>query len=169
MQKFRSRKPNRLQGYDYSQNGAYFITIGTKNREHLFGEIIFPVEATAPGRPHDAPYVQLSPMGQCVDETIKIANRNGVIIDKYVIMPNHLHLIIVLTDAGDRRRSPLQYVVRNIKSYVTKWEGFSPWQKSFYDHIIRDETAYIRIAEYIKNNPAKWVEDRFFNKEANPQ
>jgi REP element-mobilizing transposase RayT len=50
---------------------------------------------------------------------------------------------------------------------VTKWAGFSPWQKSFHDHIIRNETEYVRIAEYIKNNPAKWAEDRFFYKENN--
>ena len=91
-------------------------------------------------------------------------DNNDVKIAKYVIMPNHVHMIIVIcSEAGDRGRSPLQYVVRNIKSYVTKWAGFPVWQKSFYDHIIRNDDDYCQIAEYIENNPAKWVYDRFYS------
>ena len=152
------RKSNRLQGYDYSKAGCYFITICVKDGHEMLGKI---VGATAPGRP----FVELTPLGRCVEETIQNANRDGQKIDKYVIMPNHIHMILIINpEAGDRGRSPLQYIVRNIKSYVTKWAGFSPWQKSFHDHIIRDDAEYRRIWKYIDENPAKWQEDCYYVK-----
>ena len=64
--------------------------------------------------------------------------------------------------AGDRGRSPLQYVVRNIKSYVTKQAGFPIWQKSFHEHIIRNEAEYQAIWRYIDENPARWTEDKYY-------
>jgi len=167
------RKPNRLKDYDYGQNGAYFVTICTKNHECLFGT----VGATVPGRPpvsSNIPYrsfVSLTELGKFVDKSIIYTHNNGdlnVKIEKYVIMPNHVHLIIGLySETGDRPRSPLQMVVRNIKSYVSKWAGFTVWQKSFYDHIIRDDEDYNRVAEYIENNPEKWIEDRYYLRQAN--
>ena len=130
MNELPKRKPNRLKDYDYSQNGAYFVTICTKNRENLFGTVI--VGATAPGRPFISslgrpsisslgrpsisavrPFVSLNELGKCVDETINNAHNNGnnnIKIDKYTIMPNHVHLIVVIcSETGDRGRSPLQY------------------------------------------------------------
>ena len=186
MNELPKRKPNRLQNYDYSQNGAYFVTVCIKDRHEILGNI--PVGATVPGRPFPAsdhpfqtidhpfqtvPRMELSEIGQIVDEAIKYYKENlaGVIFDRYVIMPNHIHAIIVIrsetgdrgeNNTGDRGRSPLQNIVRNLKSYVTKKAGFSPWQRSFHDHIIRNETDYNRIAEYIENNPANWEKDCFF-------
>ena len=119
-----------------------------KNSHEMLGRV---VGTTALGRP---PYVELMPLGVCVEETIQVANKDGVKIDKYVIMPNHIHMIVVLT-TDDRGRSSLQQVVKNIKSYVTKWAGFSLWQPRFYDEIIRNEEAYRNIWQYIDNNPAK--------------
>lgn len=154
------RKMIRLKGYDYSQNGAYFVTLCAKDRVNLFGQIV--VGATAPGRPS----VSLSALGKCIDETIKNVNvteGNDAKIDVYVVMPNHIHFIVTIcSDAGDRGRSPLHIVVRNIKSYVSKWAGFSPWQKSFHDHIIRDEQEYQKIWQYIETNPLVWEEDCFY-------
>ena len=99
-----------------------------------------------------------------MDETIQIANNKNVKIDKYVIMPNHIHMIVILTQtADDRGRSSLQQVVRNIKSYVTKWAGFSMWQPRFYDEIIRNEQAYRNIYRYIDENVAKWSEDEYYS------
>jgi REP element-mobilizing transposase RayT len=151
------RKPNRLSGYDYSQNGAYFVTICTRNREKLFGKI---VGATVPGRP----CMELSELGKIINSAIVYYNAsNENMFAKYVIMPNHIHLIIDITQsAGDRGRSPLHNIVRNLKSFVTKNAGFSPWQKSFHDHIIRCEQDFIRIAEYIENNPLTWEQDCFY-------
>jgi REP element-mobilizing transposase RayT len=170
------RKPNRLQEYDYGQNGMYFVTICVKDRAELLGTIEparppSGVGATVPGRPPSsaraAPYCELSELGGYVDDAIMYYNaRNGgIFFDKYVIMPNHIHTIIVIRSrAGDRGRSPLQCIVRNLKSYVTKKIGFSPWQRSFHDHIIRDEQDYNRISEYIKSNPANWEQDQFYEK-----
>jgi REP element-mobilizing transposase RayT len=86
------RKPNRLSGYDYSQNGAYFVTVCVRDRHELLGQIN--VGATVPGRPR----VELSKLGKCVDNAITYYNTNngGVFFDRFVIMPNHIHLIIVI-------------------------------------------------------------------------
>jgi len=125
----------------------------------LLGKI---VGATVPGRPH----MELSELGECVDSVIAFYRENDkVIIDKYVIMPNHIHLIIrIIPETGDRGRSPLQHIVRNLKSYVTKKAGFSPWQRSFYDRIIRDEKEYLSIWQYIDENLQKWSEDDYYPK-----
>jgi len=149
------RKKQRLAGYDYSKSGYYFVTLCIKDKRELLGKIN--VGATAPGRPH----VELTPLGECVDETINKATKDDVRIDKYVIMPNHIHMIIAI-DAGDRGRSPLQGIVRNIKSFVSKWAGSSPWQKSFHDHIIRDRIEYQRIWQNIHDNPALWTQDKYY-------
>ena len=164
------RKDIRLKDYDYSQNGVYFITICVKDKHEMLGAI---VGTTALGRPSNedgyppneavCPFVKLTPLGICVDETIRIANKDNVKIDKYVIMPNHIHMIVVLgQDTDDRRRSSLQQVVRNIKSFVTKWAGFSMWQPRFHDHIIRNKEDYLRIWQYIDENPARWTEDKYY-------
>ena len=157
MQKnYPTRKNNRLEGYDYSTAGYYFVTICTKDKKALLGQV---VGTTAPGRPS----VELAPIGQCVAETISIANKGNVKIDKYIIMPNHLHMIVILSECeDDRGRSSLQQVVRNIKSYVTKYAGYPLWQSHFHDHIIRNHEEYLRIWQYINENPVKWTEDRYY-------
>ena len=150
------RKNIRMHGYDYSSEGYYFVTICVKDRRELLGQV---VGTTAPGRPS----VELSPIGQCTDETIQNASRGNVRIDKYVIMPNHIHIIVILGKlADDRGRSSLQQVVRNIKSFVTKTVGYPLWQPRFHDHIIRDEREYQRIWQYIDNNPSLWEEDVYY-------
>ena len=86
------RKNIRAKGHDYSSAGYYFITLCVKDRHGMLGTV---VGTTAPGRP----LVELTPIGQCAAETIQMANRNNVRIDKYVIMPNHIHMIVILTKA----------------------------------------------------------------------
>ena len=156
------RKSIRLKKYDYSNAGYYFVTICVKGRHEMLGKAV--VGATVPGRPCVS-RIELSELGKHVDSAIAYYNANGIAdFNKYVIMPNHIHLIIVIgAKTGDRRRSPLQGIVRNLKSYVTKQAGFSPWQKSFHDHIIRDETEYLKICQYIDDNPARWQEDCYYN------
>ncbi|MCL2212257.1 MAG: transposase [Oscillospiraceae bacterium] len=157
-----NRKQNRCKYHDYSRPGAYFVTICTKERRHYFGEIETQqtadnVGATVPGRPH----MKFSKIGKCVENAIKYYNQmdNGIMFEHYVVMPNHIHAIIALYPAGDRGRSPLQYVVRNLKSYVTKNIGFSPWQTSYHDHVIRNRKTYEIIANYIRTNPKTWEND----------
>ena len=102
------RKNIRLKDYDYSQNGAYFVTICVKDKNAMLGTI---VGTTALGRPlneDSRSFVELTPLGICVDDTIQTANKENVKIDKYVIMPNHIHMIVILgQDADDRGRSSL--------------------------------------------------------------
>ena len=152
-----ARKKIRLDGYDYGSSGHYFTTICVKDRQKILGSI---VGATVPGRPR----VELSELGSYVDSAIAYYIENKmVVVDKYVIMPNHIHLIIVVqSETGDRGRSPLQSIVRNLKSYVTKRAGYSPWQKSFHDHIIRNEDEYLLIWQYIDENPQNWNEDCYY-------
>jgi len=106
------RKRNRLQGYDYSRQGAYFITVCTQNRAELFGHIVGANcvrPFTNDGRPQVAPTVSR--------------------------------------------------IITQWKGSITKRLGFSPWQKSFHDHVIRNQDDYLRIAQYIENNPAQWQMD----------
>jgi len=154
--KLPERKSLRLKGYDYTRGGYYFITICVKEMRETLGKV---VGTTALGRPR----VELTPIGQCTAETIDNASRGNVRIEKFVIMPNHIHIIVFLAEvADDRGRSSLQQVVRNIKSFVTKKAGFPLWQPRFHDHIIRNEAEYKRIWQYIDENPARWSEDVYY-------
>ena len=93
----------------------------------------------------------------------KSGKNETVILDKYVIMPNHVHMIVNISgEPDDRGRSSLRQVVRNIKSYVTKTVGFPLWQARFHDRIIRSEDEYKRIWTYIDENPSKWTEDKYY-------
>jgi REP element-mobilizing transposase RayT len=166
------RKPNRLIGYDYSRNGAYFITICAKDREELFSSIVGAAPDTR---------LRLTEIGDIIELAITEipAIYKGVIVDNHVIMPNHIHAIIIndgwrghgwqthghgWQTRGRQVAAPttMSRVVGHLKRIVSMRVGFSPWQKSFHDHIIRGETDYLRIAEYIDNNPARWREDCFY-------
>ena len=104
--------------------------------------------------------MELTEIGRLTDAAIQRLPVvfDGVTILNRVVMPNHLHLLIELHDAT----IPLSSVINYFKGYVTRRIGSRLWQKSFYDHIIRDETDYRRIWEYIDNNPGKWFEDRYY-------
>lgn len=155
------RKANRLKNYDYSSNGMYFITICAKNKKHIFGKI---VGATI-GRP---PEIHLSQYGEITKYAIEqiSVHYSAVSVEKYVIMPNHIHLLL-LTDTYNKNGRPMvaptiSVVIQQMKGYVSKQIGFSPWQKLFHDHIIRNEKDYEKIWEYIDTNPVKWKEDCFY-------
>jgi len=164
------RKNIRLNNFDYASNEAYFVTICVKNRRALLGNITKncgseSVGATVPGRP----LIELSQIGNCVNQAIDYIdkNTNDVSIPKFVIMPNHIHAIFILErkTTGDRGRSPLQTIIRNMKSYLTKQIGYSIWQKSFYDYIIRNEEDYLIKWNYIDINPVKWEDDEYYRKD----
>ena len=86
----------------------------------------------------------------------------GIVIDKYVIMPNHLHMIVILEDTGGDGTPPLQNVIGQLKSFTTNKFNKTLWQRSFHDHIIRGEEDYQKIWEYIDTNPMKWEFDCFY-------
>ena len=161
------RRSTRLQGYDYAEAGIYFVTLCTVDRECLFGEIIG--ESMQPSR-----------AGDIVQEVWLRSPtlRSEIALDAMVIMPNHLHGIVIIQTVGATGRSPLQPVpgpakrslgalIAGFKAATTKrinaWRGTpgSPvWQRNYYDRIIRDEDELWRIREYIANNPAQWAVDR---------
>ncbi|MCL2644731.1 MAG: transposase [Betaproteobacteria bacterium] len=166
MKELPKRKPNRLQNYDYSRNGAYFVTVCTKDRHETMGTVV--VGDAALG----VPFVKLSEYGKVVREFIEnIPNANpAVFVPKYVIMPNHIHMILIVelenTDGTPRAASPtkalIPKIINTLKGLSSKKAGFSLWQRSFHDHIIRNETDCRYIAEYIENNPVNWEKDCFF-------
>ena len=157
MKELPKRKDIRLKGYSYSSAGYYFITICVKDRHELLGSIDVGANCV---RPH------LSEYGIVVEAEIAVlsATYSTVEIIKYAIMPNHIHLILSIAhDDGRTQFAPtVSRIIKQFKGSITKKLGFSFWQKSFHDHIIRDEPEYRRIWQYIDENPARWSEDVYF-------
>jgi putative transposase len=158
------RKEIRLKDYDYSQNSAYFLTICVKDRHNLLWEqnvgAVF-------DRPHESP--RLSDIGKIIDVEIqKIGSiYENVLIDKYVIMPNHIHMLVVLQcgESGRPKVAPtISRIIQQFKGSISKQLGLSIWQKLFHDHIIRKEQEYKKIWGYIDTNPLKWEEDCYYEK-----
>ena len=155
------RKPNRLKNYDYGQSGAYFITLCIKNRYELLWNSF---DCTYDNNQH------LSEYGIIVDKAIKNISLyySNVYIDKYVVMPNHIHIIVIIDKFKECYNnsliitSTISTIIGQMKRWVSKEIGFSIWQKSFHDHIIRNEREYQIIWKYIDTNPVKWEEDCFY-------
>ena len=157
------RQPNRLQEYNYATPGAYFITICTKDRKCVLSKIHYVGEGLCA-----LPQTELSDVGDMVEKSIQHIHRTipGFSIDRYVIMPNHLHLLITLSaipETGGHRGPPLHKVIGQFKSYTTHRYGQVLWQRSYYDHVIRGEQDYRDVWQYIENNPARWREDKLYN------
>ncbi|MCQ4574443.1 MAG: hypothetical protein NOU37_04285 [Candidatus Brocadiales bacterium] len=168
------RRSIRLKGYDYSRKGAYFVTICTQKKTCLFGDI------------EDRNMV-LNAIGQIVENCWEEIPKHfdNVKLDVFVIMPNHLHGIIVLPNdqqlherRGTACRAPtiesygkpvvrsLPTIIRSLKSSVTKYvnqlrrtPGSHVWQRNYYEHVIRNEDDLNEIREYVMNNPLKWELD----------
>ena len=148
-----NRKPNRLKNYDYSSQGAYFITICTLDRKCTLSHIVG-------GDALIAPQTNLTHCGEIARKYIE--SMPG--IDKYVIMPNHIHLLIAI-DGPMKASAPtisVPNLIRSFKVLVSKEIGQSIWQRSYHDHIIRGEEDYLNHLRYIENNPIKWSEDNYY-------
>ena len=148
---FPNRKPNHLPSFDYSTPGAYFVTICTKDRKCILWDKV----GASIARPNNA---QLSTYGKIVAQAICDIPLHypAISVDHYVIMPNHIHLLLQInTDTNGR---PM--VAPTISTVVQ-----SIWQKLFHDHVIRGEKDYLKIWEYIDSNPALWKEDCFYEEE----
>ena len=157
------RKRNRLTKYDYSAPNAYFITVCTDKRRNLFWKNVGAIN----DRPENVP---LTALGKLVRKSVEeIPGRYPAItVDRYVIMPNHVHLLLQIHTDPDGRSMiapTISTVVRLMKGAVSKRAGYSVWQKGFYDHVVRGENDYRDIWMYIEGNPSKWLEDRLFNGE----
>jgi len=167
------RKKIRLSNYDYSSNGLYFITICTKNRATYLSDIV-EIPDLVGNAALGVPRVKLTEYGEIVDENIKKINEiyRYVSVSKYVIMPDHIHMILFVSDYGEKPVSDgtpraafptrsIPQIINGLKSISTKQIGFSIWQKSFHDHIIRSEKEFLEIWQYIENNPINWANDKF--------
>ena len=157
MEEFRQRKDIRLKNYNYSSAGRYFITICVKDKHEMLGKIV--------GANCVRPC--LSEIGNIVEcEILKLSKiYEAVSVDKYVIMPNHIHMILVINNNihGRTQFAPtISQIIKQFKGSITKQIGYSIWQKSFHDHIIRNEAEYQKIRKYIETNPLKWEEDIYF-------
>ncbi len=158
------RKNIRLQGYDYSQAGYYFVTICVAERKPILSKI-------KPNCQSPLYKIELLPMGIEVEKTINYINNNykQVKIEKYVIMPDHIHLIINLEgkrefDADRQGCLSLRDVVKYLKSYTTREyrkrigsKNSVLWQPRYNDHIIRNNEDYNEKWQYIDNNPLKYI------------
>ena len=161
------RKPNRLPHFDYNTPGAYFITICTKDKQCILGNIVG-------GGAFDAPKVALSKIGRIAEKCILSGNNiPGVTVDKFVVMPNHIHMILFV-EAGcsgtswapSPTNAVIPHFVSTFKRFCHKEIGFAVSQRSYHDHVIRGEKDYLKIWEYIDNNPARWKEDCFYMEES---
>lgn len=159
------RKQLRLKGWDYSNNGVYFITICTYEKKMMLSKIY------RRGDPCGRPIIEYSVLGKIADNTIKvIEDKFNVKINKYVIMPNHIHMIIIV-DVDNRTTA--RVVPTNISNIVSAYKSIVAneyikecnkrnvnmgklWQRSYYDHIIRNEQDYQDAWNYIECNPVKW-------------
>ena len=150
------RKPNRQQMYDYQTPGYYFLTFCTVGRACLLGHVTEAEETQQSS-------MILSETGVVVDEAIRAipVHYPGAALDKYVIMPNHVHLILALQDEGAPCPS-ISRIVQQLKGVISKRLGKNIWQIHFHDHVIRNEQDYREIWQYIDNNPTKWFLDRYY-------
>jgi len=109
---------------------------------------------------------EISDAGKIVEDKIRqISERyENVCLNCFVVMPNHVHMILTLKENYGRQVAAptLSQIIQNLKRAVSMDIKFSPWQKSFHDHIIRDEKSFLEIAEYVRTNPENWESDMFY-------
>lgn len=184
----RNRKRNRLKGYDYSKDNLYFVTICVKDRVCCFGDVVrgrmvgtgrdLSVRNPDNNNPEENQFndnisMELNVYGLIVEERIHWLQEQYkyVVIHNYVVMPNHVHIIIEIDSLrfknGDIKIKSLSSLVGALKTTSSKLihdTGFLDfaWQRSFHDHIIKTERAYNNISNYIDLNPEKWISDVFF-------
>ena len=154
------RKSLRLESYDYSTPGAYFITVCTENKRKILGNLVG----------HDAcdvPHIELSAYGEALEKHIGFMSKKyeHITIEKYVIMPDHFHLLLRITDRNCQKhgvsqasrptKSEVAKFISLLKRYCNKDYGKNIWQTSYYDHIVRNEKDYLDIIQYIENNPIR--------------
>jgi putative transposase len=159
----RHRRSTRLRNYDYAQAGAYFLTLCSYNRECLFASI-------------DQGRIHLSKIGEIVAQewTRSAGIRGEIELDEWIVMPNHLHGIVMIVEAERAHgRAPLHRAPRSLSSFVAGFKAATTkrvnlfrgtpttpvWQRNYYDHVIRNEASLNSIREYIAANPFRWADD----------
>lgn len=165
----KNRKSIRLKNYDYAKAGLYFITICTNHRKTIFGYI-------------DNGCMILNDAGRMIEKWyFELENKfKNIQSHQKVVMPNHIHCIVeIVYDTTPKQNTtgrdaglPLYEVVQWLKTMTTNeyirgvknsgWEVFDKkmWQRNYWEHIIRNEQSYIKLSQYIENNPLQWEMDR---------
>ena len=159
------RKPTRLSSFDYSTPGMYFITICTAQRKCILSSV-------EGGGVLDAPRIELRPYGVIAQTVLCEMDQTygHLSIEKYVIMPNHIHLLLRVSESKANGSSgtptPANEIVprfvSTFKRFCNKYYQKNIWQRSYDDRVIRNETMYRNVWEYMDTNPYKWQEDRYF-------
>ena len=193
MEDIRKRKPQRFDEWKYSDTGMYFVTVICKNRRHMLGRVVaLPDNADNPVRDGvlDVPkletytcgkiVVELSSIGKIVENKLNEMNEKfvGVSIERYVIMPNHVHLLLFVENSVGTSRTPsltdnsstravrtnetIPRFISYLKRSTNKISGVEIWHRSYHDHIIRDYQDYLVRYKYLDNNPARWCEDEYY-------
>ncbi len=167
------RRPNRLKDFDYSGNGMYFVTVCTEKQTSLF----WMEDTTGEGSPVGANCVRppegfrLSAVGRMAAAEIERWPEiyPGVRAVQYVIMPNHLHILLEIGFAEDGRtqfaptgKVSLSRIIQQFKGAVSKKAGRPLWQKGFYESVIRSEQHLLDTWQYIVENPRKWADDEYY-------
>ena len=149
----------RLEGYDYSHGGMYFITICVKDRHNVLGDAVGDAALGVPS-------VVLTEAGKVVKRHIENINQqDGINVIEYVVMPNHIHLLVFIDNGTPKAASPttatVPKIINALKGLTSKKFGEPMWQRGYYDHIVRDDDEYVRICKYIRENPTNWAEDEY--------
>ena len=160
---FYNRKTTRKRDYDYAQDGSYFVTICSNARKNLFSHIPNKQEL-------ESASVCLSSIGKVVEKHIKQIHERFPFahVDAYVIMPNHIHLLISIINSGEAPPKKLSVIIGTFKSLVSceckrKFNSNTIFQTSFHDRIIRDSDEYEKVFNYIIHNPGSWLFDCFYS------
>ena len=165
MSELKKRRTTRLQEYDYSTPGAYFLTLCTQDRRCLLSRIV------GTGVP-DVPNIELLPYGKVAVKYLHQLNDfyEHLSVESYVIMPNHIHILLMIHNNGPSRtpvptalqNSTISRFLSTFKRFCNKECGKNIWQSRSYDHIIRDQADFDRHLKYIYENPFKWEEDSLY-------
>lgn len=143
------RKKIRIKDYDYSKENIYFITTCIKDRLELLGKI------------REENHIELTKEGKIAKNNINKIEEiyDNVIIHEYTIMPNHIHILL---EIKNKKKITISKIIKHYKTNVSREIKYSIWQKSFYEHIVRNEKEYLKIVEYIQNNIINWKNDKYF-------
>ena len=162
------RKSPRLREYDYNDTAVYFVAICTQHRKCLLSNIVGTGVL-------DCPNIELTTYGRIAEKYIKQLNDfyNHISIEDYVIMPNHIHLVIFIRKSGQsgtpvpttKSNSEYSKFISTFKRFCNKEYGENIWQSRSHEHIIRDYRDYERIKTYILENPLKWEFDELYCEE----
>ncbi len=168
---YANRKELRIKQYDYSSKGAYYVTMCIKDRKRILSDIIKPVGVGA----LDDPKVRLTKIGEIAEKyLLSSENIPGVTVDRYVIMPDHIHVIIFLDpdkyikrkDGSSKAPTPtnemLPHIISTFKRFCNKEIGNNIFQRGYIEHIVRDRNDYETRRRYICENPIRWYYDKLF-------